>query len=138
MDAEITNTRFGRSEKLKSRKQIQKLFTAGRSIFIHPIKLVWAVPTDSPLPGEAAKILAGVSVSKRHFKKAVDRNRIKRMLRETYRLNKSDLHLQFQSKTSQLCFFLVYVDKSLPNFEELQDKVISALNILKEKTRHIP
>ena len=69
---------FGKREKLKRQKQIQQLFAEGKSMSVFPIKLVY-LQTDHE---STSKIVAGVSVSKRNFKKAVKRNRIKRLLRE--------------------------------------------------------
>ena len=138
MNAEITNTSFGRPEKLKSRKLIQKLFSGGRGIFIHPVKLVWCINQDEHKNRGDQRILAGVSVSKKNFKRAVDRNRIKRMLRECYRLNKTELAISFESKSTSIAFFLIYIDKSLPTFDKLQEQVIAVLNILRDKTRHLP
>ena len=96
--------RFGRRQKLKSRKQIQELFDGGNSFFAHPVKLIWMVgePSTGPV---ASKLLTGVSVSKRNFKKATDRNRVKRLLRESYRLNKQALETAFETKTSSLLLF---------------------------------
>ncbi len=61
---------------------------------------------------QECKIQCGVGVSKKHFSKAVDRNRIKRILRENYRLNKGVLHQTIQQK--QLSFFVLYIDKLMP------------------------
>ena len=81
---------------------------------------------------------AGVGVSSRYFKKATDRNRIKRLLREAYRLHKNELiaHLQKEGKT--LSVFFIYTGKDLPQFEIIREKtelVISKLiNATHEKT----
>jgi ribonuclease P protein component len=138
MSSEKPVGRFGRPQKLKSRKQIQKLFTGGNSLFVFPVKIAWMV--SDPLQHETglSKIQAGVSVSKRNFKKAVDRNRIKRLLREAYRLHKKELAEQFELKSSGLSLFLIYVDKTLPTFDELKQKVALALKLLKEKTGQLP
>ena len=93
---------FGKREKLKSKKLIQQLFAEGKSMSVFPIKLVY-LETDHE---STSKILAGVSVSKRHFKRAVARNRIKRLLRESYRRNK---HLLYASgDTKKYIFMFIY------------------------------
>ena len=75
---------FNKKDRLKSQKLIEKLFLEGKSVSSFPLKLIYLKTQVSG----AHVIKAGVSVSKRNFKKAVDRNRIKRLLRECYRLNR--------------------------------------------------
>src|SRR5438309_2863389 len=74
---------FGKTDRLKSRKQIDELFARGKSIVVFPVRVSYRF-----FSSEAIILQAAVSVSKKHFKKAVDRNRIKRLLREAYRLQK--------------------------------------------------
>ena len=75
---------FSQIEKLKSKKEIESLFAEGSSISQFPIRLIYKkTQFDDPVLVKAA-----VSVSKRNFKNAVHRNRIKRLLREGYRKNK--------------------------------------------------
>jgi len=80
-------------------------------------------------------IKVGVSASKKNFKTAVDRNRIKRLLKENYRLNKHPLHQYIKDSGKQIALFFMYIDKALPENELLQrkmplviDKLIKALN----------
>ena len=96
--AEFTSTtnRFYRGERLKSRKEIGRLFNkTGQSLNAYPIRLVYAAAAEkrSSFPYQAAFV-----VPKRRFKKAVDRNRIKRRIREAYRLQK---HLLPQGERSE-------------------------------------
>lgn len=123
---------FKKAERLKSRKQIQELFLKGKSLYVHPIKVSYimkpAVAGQTP-----AGVKAGVSVSKRYFKKAVDRNLVKRLLREVYRVNNPALAAAVQGKSIALSFFFTYVDRSLPNFDLLQQKVPLCLQKLEEK-----
>jgi ribonuclease P protein component len=73
-----------RRERLKSVKEISKLFESGKSFLVYPIKVVWVeAASDLPFPVQAA-----FSVSKRNFRHATDRNKLKRRMREAYRLNK--------------------------------------------------
>lgn len=99
---------YNKPEKLKSRKQLDKVFKKGTSFLIFPLKVFVMFENEF----QECKIQCGVGVSKKHFSKAVDRNRIKRILRENYRLNKGVLHQTIQQK--QLSFFVLYIDKLMP------------------------
>lgn len=104
---------------LKSRKLIEKLFAGGSTFLIFPIKVVFMLVDelmDSPL-----KI--GVSASSKKFKKAVDRNRIKRLTKEHYRINKQPLHNYLTDCGKQLVVFFMYIDKALPENALLQRKM---------------
>jgi ribonuclease P protein component len=105
------NFTYNKSEKLKSKKTIERLFVEGKVISAYPLRLVY-LKTDEP-----HKI--GVSVSKRNFKKAVDRIRIKRLLREGYRLNKNELK---NNTTTSYAFMILYLSKDMPDFELIQTK----------------
>ena len=103
---------FPKKEKLKSRKRFDQLFAEGKSVTSFPLKLIYL---ETSLP-ENVKIQAGVTVSKKKFKRAVDRNRIKRLLREAYRLNK---HLVFNNSDSSFAFVFLYLGKEIPSFVEV-------------------
>lgn len=109
---------FPRNQKLKSRKLLGKLFQDGKSLNAFPLKLIYQ--TSSPAFGEM--LLAGVGASSRHFKKAVDRNRIKRLLRESYRLQKQLLQTGLP-KDSQWQLFFIYTGKELPDGKLLEAKM---------------
>lgn len=76
------------------------------------------------------ELKAGVSAPARIFKRAVDRNRVKRLMRETYRLGKNELQLQLQNKQMGLHIFFMYQDKALPTFNDLKPKMDMALQKL--------
>ena len=75
---------FGRKEKLKSRKQIDELFLQGKSFSVYPLRVTYRF-ISSDTPG----VQVGVTAGKKYFKRAVDRNRMKRLMREAYRLQKA-------------------------------------------------
>jgi len=85
---------YKKTEKLKSEKLITELFTSGNSVSAYPLRLVFLESSFL----EDVKIKTGVSVPKKNFKKAVDRIRIKRLIREAYRLNKLDAFNNLEKK----------------------------------------
>lgn len=122
---------FGKREKLKSRKRLEELFSKGKSVNVFPIRISYQF--QKPLPDEKAVLEVGVSVSKRNFKRAVDRNRIKRLLREAYRLQKKELNdlLAEQKRTGYV--FFIYTDKQMPQYKVVFDTMSKCLEVLKRK-----
>lgn len=108
---------YPKEEKLKSKITIGKLFSEGKSVSKYPLRLVYCAAE----PGEHQKIKMGVSVSKKNFKKAVDRNYFKRVLRETYRLNK---HLLIGNLDQPYSFMFFYQTKERLSYEEINTKTI--------------
>jgi len=106
------DTSYSKKEKLKSKKLIELLFVEGQSVSVYPLRLVYLKTAFS----DGVNIKTGVSVSKRHFKSAIDRNRIKRLLREAYRLNKP---LYFNNFSTQCAFMILYIGSEKPTFEEV-------------------
>ncbi|WP_333598979.1 ribonuclease P protein component [Flavobacterium sp.] len=105
------------AEKLKSKKIIDLLFSEGKSVSKFPLRLVY-VQHDFE---ENVPLKIGVSVSKKHFKNAVDRNYFKRVLRECYRLNKSLLVANLEAK---YCMMFFYQTKDKLSYQEINDKTI--------------
>ncbi len=106
---------FNKREKLKSSKEIELLFSEGKSISKYPIRLVYK---KSLFESDVA-IKVGVSVSKRNFKKAVDRNRIKRLLRESYRKNKYIV----PNTTHPFTFMFLFTGKEMPEYSFIESKI---------------
>ena len=104
---------YNKTEKLKSEKAIGKLFVEGKSISAYPLRLVY-------LKNETIGLKVGVSVSKRNFKKAVDRIYIKRLLRENYRLNKNML---IGNNIDDYSFMILYIGKEKPDFKLISTKM---------------
>lgn len=118
---------FPKTEKLCSDKLIDRLFTEGnREIGSFPVRLVYLqVP-----PEEISGINLLVSVSKRHFKRAVKRNRVKRQLREYYRLNNQKLKSVLAADNQGLLLALIYTDGKLWSTEKLNKRLDSAFEKL--------
>ena len=108
---------YNKFEKLKSRKQIELLFAKGKSISAFPVK-VFYLPVDHT-PVHPAQV--GVGVSARNFKKAVDRNTIKRRMREAYRLHKLPLHEHLVAQQKSVAVFILWIDKQMPTTAALQE-----------------
>ncbi len=111
------NFNYPKNEKLKSKISIGLLFSEGKSVSKYPLRLVY----HSGSLNENEKIKMGVSVSKKNFKKAVDRNRFKRILRETYRLNK---HILLDNLDKPYAFMFFYQTKERLSYEEINTKTI--------------
>ena len=120
---------FPKQEKLKSKKLIEKLFAKGNSVSNFPIKLVY-LKTSLP---EEVKAQATVAVPKKKFKNAVDRNRVKRLLRESYRLNKSII---FNNIEDNYAFVFLYLDRDFPQFQPLEKSMEVLLQKFVKKITH--
>lgn len=116
------NNSFGKEEKLKSRKRIEQLFAEGKSVKAYPVIAVFLPNEDSVVHSQV-----GFSVSKKRFKKAVDRNLVKRRMREAYRLNKEIL---IERGTVSMMF--IYVGKTIPQYAEVEKSVVKALIKLRD------
>ena len=109
------NFTYPNHQKLKSKTTIDSLFSEGKSDSKYPLRLVYVENTEP----NAEVIKMGVSVSKKYFKKAVDRNYFKRLLRETYRLNKAIL---LENNEKKYAFMFFYQTKDRLSYEEIELK----------------
>jgi ribonuclease P protein component len=142
---------LGKKERLKSRKQIDHLFKQGKSFSIFPYKVYYVLNpikttqhpealTNSRLPlslklqgaspTRDSRLLFGVGAGTRNFKKAVDRNRIKRLTREAYRLQKNILQQKLLESEKQLNVFFIYTGKEMPDYLLIKEKTTQILNRL--------
>ncbi|WP_396162584.1 ribonuclease P protein component [Flavobacterium sp.] len=108
---------YPKIEKLKSKTSIDLLFSEGNSVSKFPLRLVYVENKEANAP----LLKIGVSVSKKYFKRAVDRNYFKRVLRETYRLNK---HLLIDSLEKPYAVMFFYQTKEHLTFQEIEEKTI--------------
>ena len=127
---------YQKKDKLKSRKQTQHLFSTGQAINVFPIRLIYTIePMATALEmGSASSLLqAGVGAPSRTFRKAVQRNRVKRLLREAYRLEKPNFITQAALDNKRVNLFFLYNDANVLTQVEIQAKVKEALAILVTK-----
>ena len=106
------NLLYPKKEKLKGQKLIEKLFSEGHSVTLFPLKLVF-IKTEK-------NNRIGVSVGKNNFKKAVERNKVKRLLREAYRHNK---YLLIDNNVEGYAFMILYISKDLPDYKSVNIKM---------------
>lgn len=119
---------YPKNEKLKSKKTIGLLFSEGQSVSKYPLRLVY---TENLFEKEEL-IKFGVSVSKKYFKNAVDRNRLKRILRECYRLNKNILSENIDKPMAMMFF---YQSKEVLSYQEINEKTIRLFEKFAEKMK---
>ena len=111
---------FKKEERLCSKKLIEELFHNGSSFLLYPFRIVWLA---NALPAEVP-VQVVINVPKRRFKKAVDRNLIKRRIREAYRLNKSsELYNYLALQNTQLLLAIQYVGKDIVGYELIERKL---------------
>lgn len=121
---------LSKKERIKSKKLFEQLFEEGKSVSNFPIKLFY-LPTSFEEDDVALKI--AVVAPKRNFKSAVDRNRIKRLMREAYRLNK---HLVFNKIEGNFAFVFLYLGKEMPDYQLIENKMTGVLQKFIKKTNH--
>ncbi|MBV8254384.1 MAG: ribonuclease P protein component [Chitinophaga sp.] len=112
---------FKQEERLKSRKLIETLFREGKAFSVFPYRVVYMLVDD--LPVNRFPVQVGFSVSNRKFPRATDRNRVKRLSREAWRLQKQDLHDKLSTQSRKLAVFLIYTDKNIAPFSTIQGKI---------------
>lgn len=118
---------YGKNEKLKSKKLIETLFEEGRSVKSYPLRMVFL---EATLPYPDISVQAGVSVSKRNHKLAVTRNRIKRLMREAYRLNKNEIH----TKGTTFAVLIIYTSRDVLSQEEINKAMGKLLKRFQDAT----
>ena len=109
-----TSYTLGKEERIKSRKAIEKLFAEGKKLSVAPFLVYYLLFNEE----KKEPLQFGVGVSGKNFRKAVDRNKIKRLTRESYRLQKSLLKETLLEKKKSLHVFFIYTGKEIPVYAD--------------------
>ena len=119
---------LGKQERLKSKKLIEKLYAEGTSVKSFPLRMMFIQTTHtSSFPCQV-----GVSVAKRNYKLAVDRNRLKRLMRETYRLQKQ---IVYNNLDKPYVFMISYIGREEIKYEDLYLKMEKLLTLFIDKVK---
>lgn len=134
---------LGREERLKSRTRIARLFAEGKGGLVYPIRYILLEEEPAGFrPGEAKEYAAAksspvsvlISVPKRHHKRAVKRNLLKRRIREAYRLNKEALLTARASHEGKiLSLGLLYIAPEVVDYQEIENAVKKILDKLAQR-----
>lgn len=121
---------YSKKDKLKSKRRIEDIFTNGKHIIAYPVKIFYLFEESMD---EKNMLQVGIGVSKKYFKHAVKRNRVKRLLRESYRLNHTHLKEEIKKRNKNVYLFLLYNSKEILSYKDVEEKVKKLLNIITKK-----
>ncbi|MBR1644208.1 MAG: ribonuclease P protein component [Bacteroidales bacterium] len=121
---------FSKQERLCSQKRIDQLFAEGNRMMVHPFSVHWQLCDSDALP-QPAQVL--ITTSKRKFRHAVDRNRVKRLTRECYRAHKTDLYDTLLSHHRGLLLSINYIHHELPCYASLNARMAKLIAQLRQQ-----
>ncbi len=122
---------FKKEERMCGQKVIDRLFSEGKSFLVHPLRVVYLLEPCEDVQETGTSVL--ISVSKKRFRRAVKRNRIKRLVRESFRLNKHEIYELPSFGNYRLQIAFLYIHQEILGFEEVEKAVKKAFEILKGK-----
>ena len=129
------NFTYQKKDKLKSRKQMQFLFSKGTAITMHPIRLLYTIEKAEAGIFPNGLLQAGVGAPSRQFRKAVQRNKVKRLLREGYRLEKPNFTNSISLSNTRLNLFFLYLDANVQTQQQIQATINLILQKLADKLK---
>lgn len=118
-----------KEERLSWKRYIDLLFEKGQSFVAFPLRVIF-LPLDEGLPARSTIL---ISVPKKRFKRAVKRNKIKRLIRETYRTRKPELIESLTEKNKHLLIAFLFINNEIPTFQEMEKAMSKAIRILQER-----
>lgn len=119
---------FSKKERLKNKIEIESLFSEGNRFFEYPFNVIWKLDSNSD-----STLKIAVSVPKKKIPNATDRNKIKRLVREAFRKNKTIIQQPLEAKNVKLHLMLVYSQSSIISMSEIEDKISVTLQRLAEQ-----
>ena len=120
---------MGKEERLKSRKAIELLFKTGKSFTIYPFRIVYQLNSAAEST-TGSLVQAGFTVSTKNFKRAVDRNYTRRLMKEAYRLQRFGLQQTLSAKPGRFLIFFIYNAKKLPTYQFVFEKTTLVIDRL--------
>ncbi|MBK5722721.1 ribonuclease P protein component [Dysgonomonas sp. Marseille-P4677] len=129
----IQKNTFSKEEKLCSTKSIDTLFSQGESFIAYPLRVVYRIEAEPDECKQFASLL--ISVSKKKFKRAVKRNRVKRLVREAYRLNKLPIKELLSEKNIRMDIAFLYLKDELPTYADIEKSILKTISILSDRLK---
>ncbi len=121
------DTRLTRKERLRGKSAIDRLFSKGKSFVIFPLRIVYF---SEPATEDSPAMSLLVSVSKKRFKRAVKRNKVKRYIKEAFRLKKNISAQTIKDSGQQVHLAILYLDKEIPEYHTLENRMEDVLKRL--------
>lgn len=122
---------FGKDERISLQKEIDFLFSEGKSFRVFPLRVIYT--KQEAIDNKGISIL--ISVPKKKIKRAVHRNRLKRLIREAYRLNKQILTGEEQVQAGRHLIAFLFIGNEVVSYKEIETALIKGLTQLQEKLR---
>lgn len=114
---------YSKEERIKSPLRVNQVFAEGIQAFSHPFKYYFVA---TPTTEEEAKLMVCFSVPKKRYKRATDRNKIKRLCKENFRLNKEIFYNKAPAMKMEVYF--IFIGKEMPDYHEVEKGMKSVLN----------
>jgi ribonuclease P protein component len=120
---------FPKNQKLCNEKAIERLFENGKSFSEKPFRLIWNIEEN----GDSVVVKSLIIVAKKRIRLAVDRNLIRRRVKEAYRINKQELEIISSRKNQQLNLAIIYQKQEIVDYKFIEGKIKVLLNRLKDQ-----